>query len=194
MLGAVEFSISLLEDFLGTPTVVWPAGAAHREAHRKAAPSPGQLERRKGDQPFDYLPHASRVGIGQQNGELVTSDPGHQVCRAGCDDQGARHQLEGSVARCVPVAVVDRLHPIKIDHQQAVGAPQPLGTGMVAPKGIFEGTPVGQTSEGVGQRFALQPGEQFGAFEGRCELIADRLDGRDLVGREGLHRLGKRPG
>ena len=76
------------------------------KASRRAVPEAGR----------DLL-RAHRVGVGQQDGELVTAHPGEQVAVLQGALQAGADQAQQVVADTVPEAVVDLLEPVQVDHE-----------------------------------------------------------------------------
>ena len=61
------------------------------------------------------------VGPGQQDGELVATQPHHDVARPGDAGQPGPDESEEPVAGRVPEGVVDLLEVVEVDHEQGQG-------------------------------------------------------------------------
>ena len=122
-----------------------------------------------------------RVGLRHGDRKLVATDPAADIGGSHHALQLLRHQLERTVACAVPVAVVDLLQVVDVDHHHGDLAVVPLCKSHLALDCALELAAVGQSGEVVGARLA---GELAGTVERDRDLIRDRGHHQQLRGAE----------
>ncbi len=84
-----------------------------------------------------------------QDGELVTAQPGRCVRRPEAADEVRRHLLQQEIALAVSQAVVDRLEVVQIDEEHGQVRSRPSGAGQRVIEPVLEQGLVGQAGQRV---------------------------------------------
>ena len=100
------------------------------------------------------------VGLGQDHGELLAADPGHQLARPRLGREHVRGVLEHPVAHLVAVHVVDALEVVEVHQHQRQAALAAAGALHLGPQALVEGAVVGEAGQRVDRR-ALLRGRQL---------------------------------
>src|SRR5512143_780779 len=136
--------------------------------------------------------HAGRVEPRQQHRKLVSRQTRGQVGAPGQRFQRLRQGEQDLVAHPVPVAVVDPLEMVDVEHDQG-DSMLPFGEPLCLGKTRFECAPVGKPRERIGQAQVFQPrtlllqmqGNHVDVGRHRLELDVVRHDrGNRLVMRQ----------
>ncbi len=108
---------------------------------RRPATANGVVEERD-DLAGQVLGNGGRAGLVEQDGELVTADPGHGVGRPEAVGEALGHPPQELVARGVAEGVVDRLEVVEVDEGD-----RQAGAVAVVPA-VGEAHPVRRTGRG----------------------------------------------
>jgi len=98
---------------------------------------------------------AGHIKIGQQHNELVAGQPGRQIGATGQVFQRLRQRQQDLIAHSMPVAIVDALEIVDVEQDQGDGMLS-FGQSLGLRKARFEGAPVGQPRQRIGQAQMLQ--------------------------------------
>ena len=150
ILGVVHQHVGQGQHVLGA------LGRAGEGDHADAGGDPAvdALERAAvGAHPLDHgigdLLRGLAVGVGQQDGELVTTEPGDEVLLAQRPPQHRRGRHDQLVAGVVAPGVVDLLEVVEVEQQQGAARAGAGAQVEVLGQGRVEATTVGQPGEHV---------------------------------------------
>jgi hypothetical protein len=97
--------------------------------------------------------HRSRL---DQHGELVATETGHRVARAGGGADAFGHGHQQAVAGRMPEAVIDRLEVIEVQEQHADRISAPVASVHGMRETVQEQGAVGQAGEGVVESLVIE--------------------------------------
>ena len=168
-LRAVHRLVGPFEQLAQRFAVLRAAHEAHRDARRDARPV--ELDACLGHAPPDLLgqdPATRRIRLGEEHDELVASEPGAGVDEPGAGPDDVAHEAQRPVAGEVPVAIVDDLEVVEVDHQQAERPPGALASRELPLEGAEQVRPRPQARQRVDRR------EAVGVLAGTPLLAPDR--------------------
>ncbi len=126
-----------------------------------------------------------QVGLGQEGRELVAAEPPGAVARAQAAAQRRRDGRERTVARLMPVGVVDGAEVVQVHQHQGQRATASPGAGDLLIEAGMEGAVVEQPGErvGAGQHLQARVGRREGlvAFLDLAVELARFQQGDDLA-------------
>ena len=202
-LGGVHGEVGVLQR--PRARLVLATGQAQARADAQVAPGHGERHLEGGEHP---LREQRALGDGRialdEDGELVTTDPGDGVPEADARAQSLADRGEQAVPGVVAEAVVDRLEVVQVDEEDRHRLIPPLLERVVEP--ITEERPVGQERERVVEGLELElhlpllqlgdrplevPGE-LAVLEDRHHLAHDEQD-RDDAARRCRGTVRRRP-
>ena len=121
----------------------------------------------------------SLARVAEEDGELLAAVAGRHVVLADRPGDGLGDRAQDEVADGMPVAVVEALEVVDVDHEDAERVIGPPAAGEEAAE-LVEVAAVRQAGQGVGRRSRLRRPVRIGAVERRRGL--DRRAGQDALG------------